>query len=183
MSAQIVLVAPSDAPADRLRAGLVAALERSAVAVLLLPRGQRAENEYNTLVKSVAPTAQKQGVAVLVEGDPGLVRKLGVDGLHVPLGLKAVEEAVRVLKPDFIVGAGDIRSRHDAMQKGELDIDYILFGPLSGPMDDAARELARWWAETMQVPCVLSDPEADIAAFDDEGCEFVAVPLVLPEQP
>ena len=181
MSAELVLIAPPDAPADRLSAALSAALDRGPVSALLLPRGRRSENDYKSLVKTVTPLAQARGTAVLVEGDPGLVRKLGVDGLHVPLGVNAVREAVEALKPDFIVGVGDVRSRHDAMQKGELDIDYILFGPLSGPMDETARELARWWAETMQVPSIFSDPEADPAALDGAGCDFVALPLVLPE--
>jgi thiamine-phosphate pyrophosphorylase len=61
------------------------------------------------------------------------------------------------------------------MQKGEEGIDYILFGPLSGPISPSERELARWWAETMEVPSVLSDPEADLENFAAEGCEFIGL--------
>jgi thiamine-phosphate pyrophosphorylase len=95
--------------------------------------------------------------------------------LHVTGPLAAVREAVAALKPEFIVGAGGIRSRHDAMEKAETGIDYILFGPLSGPISPAERELARWWAETMEVPCVLSDPEATLSSYDAEGCEFIGL--------
>jgi thiamine-phosphate pyrophosphorylase len=123
----------------------------------------------------VASDARAAGAAVLIEGEPATVRALKADGLHVAGGIAAVRAAVEALKPDFIVGAGDVRSRHDAMQKAEAGIDYILFGPLSGPISPTERELARWWAETMEIPSVLSDPEADLDRFDAEGCEFLGL--------
>ena len=86
-----------------------------------------------------------------------------------------MREAVEALKPDFIVGAGDLHNRDDAMLKGEAGADYVLFGPLSGTISPAERELARWWAETMEVPGVLSDPEASLAAHDAEGLEFIGL--------
>ena len=114
---------------------------------------------------------------MLVEGEPGLVRLLGADGLHVPGGVSAVKAAVSALKPDLIVGVGDIRSRDDAMDKGELGVDYILFGPLSGSISAPEREMAQWWAETMEIPSVLSDPEASPANYDAGDCEFIGLPL------
>lgn len=181
MSAELFLVAPTDLPADALAAALGATLAAHDVAALLLPRGQLAENAYKTLCKAIVPLAQQAGAAVLVEGEPGLVRLVGADGLHVSGGVKAVEAAIKALKPQLIVGAGDVRSRDDAMRKGEVAVDYILFGPLSGPISAEARELARWWAETMEIPSVLSDPEATPDRFDAEGCEFIGLPLRLPE--
>ena len=118
---------------------------------------------------------------MLVEGEPGLVRLLGVDGLHVPGDIAAVREAVSALKPEMIVGVGDIHSRDDAMSKGELAVDYILFGPLSGTITAEQREMARWWAETMEVPSVLSDPAAKFDTYEAEGCEFIGIGLELPE--
>lgn len=177
MSAQLFLIVPPlSAPAQTLAAlGRIA--ETTEIAALLLRRGDMAENAYKTMVKAIAPDAQALGAAVLIEGEPGWVRLLGADGLHVSGGLKAVRDAVVALKPDMIVGAGDIGSRHDAMQKGELEIDYILFGPLSGAISEPERDLARWWAETMQVPSVLSDPEANLAGHDAGDCEFIGLTL------
>ena len=181
MSAEIYLIAPTDIPAERLKSALEAALAAQEVAALLLPRGNLSENAYKTLAKAVVPLAQSKGTAVLVEGEPGLVRLLGADGLHVPGGTDAVKAAVSALKPDLIVGVGDIRSRDDAMDKGELGVDYILFGPLSGTISEPEREMARWWAETMEVPSVLSDPHSTTAAYDAEGCEFIGLPLTVTE--
>ena len=175
MASQLFLIAPADAGPSDLAAALGRILKRTQVDALLLQRGVRPENAYKDLVKAVAPAAQAAGCAVLIEGEPGLVRTLGVDGLHVSGGPAAVLAAVAALKPAAIVGAGDIHSRHDAMTLGELGADYILFGPLSGPITTAERELARWWAETMEIPSVLSDPEAGLDGFEAEGCEFIGL--------
>jgi thiamine-phosphate pyrophosphorylase len=175
MTPEIYLIAPPDAPPDALKQRLKAALERTKVAALLLPRGDRTESAYSALVRAVTPDAQAAGAAVLIDGEPSAVRPLNVDGLHVSGGLAAVRAAIAALKPDFIVGAGNVRSRHDAMQKGEAGVDYILFGPLSGPISPAERELARWWAGTMEIASVLSDADADLDRFDAEGCEFIGL--------
>lgn len=173
--ADLFLIAPLDAEPAAFGAALKRLLAETPAQVLLIPRGKHAENEYKTLVKSIAPLAQRHDVAVLIEGQPGEVKMLGADGLHVAGGPKALQEAIEALKPDFIVGAAGFAGRHEAMEAGELDIDYVFFGPLSGPIDPAAREVARWWAETMTVPSVLSDPEADLATANAEGCEFIAL--------
>jgi thiamine-phosphate pyrophosphorylase len=175
MTAQIFLVAPADADAASCISKLDVALAAAPVAAMLIPRGQRAEGTYKTLVKTVVGRAQGAGVAVLIEGEPGLVRMLGADGLHVEGGVNEVKAAVSALKPDFIVGAGRIASRHDAMSKAELGPDYIFFGPLSGTRDPEQREMARWWAEIMEVPSVLSDPAATAESATAEGGEFIGL--------
>lgn len=175
MTAQIYLIAPPDAEAKTFGAQLNPALQLSDVVALLLPRGVRSDNAYKDFVKAVAPAAQAAGLAVLIEGEPGLVRMLGADGLHVSGGTGDVRAAMTVLKPDFIVGAGDVHSRDEAMAAGEAGVDYILFGPLSGPIAAPQRDLARWWAETMEIPGVLSDPDATASSFDAAGCEFIGL--------
>src|SRR5690606_31470781 len=107
---EIYLIAPPDAEAKPLAERLRTVLAQPGVAALLLPRGGREARAYEDLVRAIAPAAQAANVAVLVEGDPGLVRTLDVDGLHVTGGVQAVREALETLKPDYIVGAGDIRS-------------------------------------------------------------------------
>jgi thiamine-phosphate pyrophosphorylase len=175
MTAQIFLIAPADADAAGCIEKLEEALAATTVAVILLPRGKRSEGSYKALVKAVTPRAQDAGVAVLIEGDPGLVRTLGVDGLHVEGDVSAVKAATAALKPDFIVGAGKIDSRHDAMSKGELGPDYVFFGAINGSRDPDQREMARWWAELMEVPSVLSDPAATAESATAEGAEFLAL--------
>ena len=180
MAPQLFLIAPADAGPAAVSAALAPALSDAVPSALLLLRGTQAENAYKELVKAVLPLAQPAGCAVLIEGDPGLARTLGADGLHVHGDVEMLRHAVAVLHPGLIVGAGGVRSRDDAMTMGELGADYILFGPLSGAISDGERELARWWAETMEIPSVLSDPEA-VAGGNAEGCEFIGLALGLLE--
>lgn len=175
MTAQIFLVAPEDADPQGFAGLLAPVLEDGAAAALLVPRGNHGEGAYKALVKAVLPVAQAAGCAVLVEGEPGLVRLLGADGLHVPADPEAVRAAVAALKPDFIVGADAGASRHEAMTLGELGPDYLFFGPRRGAADPRAAELAEWWAQTMDVPAVYSDPAATVETLDARGCEFVAL--------
>ncbi len=177
MSAQLFLVAPPHQPPERIAAALKAVLASVTVSALLLRRGDLAENAYKTLVKTIAPEAQNAGVAVLIEGEPGLVRMLGADGLHLSGDIRAVRDAISTLKPDLIVGVGGVGSRDEAMAKGELAVDYILFGPLSGVISEPERALAQWWAETMEIPSILSDPQASLDGYDAGGCEFIGLPL------
>ena len=173
--ADLFLIAPQDAEPEIFGPVLKRLIAGTRARVLLIPRGNHAANAYTALVKSLAPLAQGKDVAVLIEGRPGDVKMLGADGLHVSGGPEALQEAIEALKPDFIVGAAGFSGKHEAMEAGELDVDYVFFGPLSGPIEPAARDLARWWAETMTVPSVLSDPHADIATANAEGCEFIAL--------
>ena len=175
MVPELYLIAPPDAEAEAFAALLPRVLAAAGISALLLPRGSRGENAYRAFVKSIAPVAQAAGCAVLIEGEPGLVRTLGADGLHVTGPTAGVKAALNALKPDFIVGAGADGTRDDAMGKGELGPDYIMFGPISGAIAPATRELAGWWAETMEIPGVLSDPEAVATTADAAGCEFLAL--------
>src|SRR5688572_9309441 len=105
MTPQIYLIAPADAEPDALKRRLRETLDRTRIAALLVPRGARAEADYRVLVEAVASDVQAAGAAVLIEGEPGAVRALEADGLHVAGGIAAVRAAVEALKPDFIVGA------------------------------------------------------------------------------
>ena len=96
--------------------------------------------------------------------------------MHVSAGgVKAIRAAIAAIKPDGIVGAGNIRSRHDAMSFGELGVDYVMFGPLGGAADPQAADLAQWWAETFEVPAIYSDPAADPARIGAVAAEFIAL--------
>jgi thiamine-phosphate pyrophosphorylase len=180
MSPDIYLIAPADIDARDLHDRLRTVLARQRIAALLLPMGTQDRATYQAHVRPLVPVAQSADVAVLIEGQPDWVRQIGADGLHVGGDVEAVRSALAALKPGYIVGAGDVSSRHDAMQKAEAGADYILFGPLSGRIDGAQRELAAWWAETMQIPCVLADPEA--TAIDAGQCEFAGIGMGILEQ-
>jgi thiamine-phosphate pyrophosphorylase len=84
------------------------------------------------------------------------------------------------LTPSRILGAGGLKSRHDAMDAGESGVDYVMFGEPradgSLPAFSSVLDRAAWWAEIFQVPCVAYAPDAaSVALLVDTGVEFVAL--------
>lgn len=172
MAFEIFLIANGAASPDDTATALQAALARTGASVLLVAAPPEAEDDdpaYRARVERLIPIAQAAGCAVLVDNRPHLVRATGADGVHMSGGLRALRDAIASLKPDFIVGTGDIGSRHEAMVRGELDLDYLMFGDrddIEGP------EMARWWAQTFEVPSVYLTTGAGETA--EPGTEFMA---------
>lgn len=175
MSPQLYLITPTDAEPESFPATLMAVLSAAPFAALLVARGRQDAAAYAKLAAKLVKVGQDAGCAVLIEDDAALARRLGADGVHVTTGQDALRTAVEALKPAMIVGAGNLHSRHDAMTAGELDIDYVCFGPLDGAPDIQAADLAQWWAETFEIPAVLSQPDALPDSVDARGAEFLAL--------
>lgn len=176
MAPLLYLITPADADPAAFSRLLMQVLTGPEIAALLVRRGKLGDAAYAELAERMIQIGQAAGAAVLLENDVMLARGLGADGVHVSQGgVPAIREAVAALKPGAIVGAGAIRSRHDAMSFGELDVDYVLFGPLDGKADPQAAELAQWWADTFEVPAVHALPDADAAALAGISAEFVAL--------
>jgi len=171
MVAQLFLVSPQAAEPHAFAQQLARVVAASEVACLLMRRHDRDADEYRRLIDAVLTIAQTAGCAVLIENDTALARETGADGVHVTGGLTPLRNAIAVAKPGLIVGAGPVRTRHEAMTMGELDVDYLFFGDLAAPADAQNRALAAWWAETFEVPSVLSGKVGQDAA----GCEFLAL--------
>ena len=174
MAPQLYLITPAAADPETFPATLMAVLNVAQFSALLVRRSGLDDAAYAKLAANLVNVGQGAGCAVLLEDDAALAKRLGADGVHVTGDAKAVKDAIAALKPNLIVGAGTIGSRHDAMTAGEMDVDYLFFGPLDGPSDAAAADLAEWWASTFEIPAVLSDPQAD-ATVDSRGAEFLAL--------
>jgi thiamine-phosphate pyrophosphorylase len=158
MAPLLYLITPSDPDLAQFPRLLMAVLSGPEVSALLVQRGTLDDAAYAAL------------------DDVTLARSLKADGVHVTKGgVKAIREAVAALKPEGIVGVGNIGSRHDAMSFGELDVDYLMFGPLGGKPDSQAAALAEWWAETFEIPAVHSIPDADPALLSASLTEFIGL--------
>lgn len=176
MAPQLYLITPADPDPSQFPRRLMGVLTGPEISALLIRRGELDDGAYADLAERLVQIGQAAGAAVLVEDDADLAKAIGADGVHISSGgVKAIRAAIDLVKPDGIVGAGNIRSRHDAMSFGELDIDYVMFGPLGGDADPQAAELAQWWAETFEVPAVHSNPAADAREADVTGAEFLAL--------
>lgn len=169
MSAELFLVAPADADAESFSEALARQLDAEPAAALFLPRGTRDDAEYRAFVAAVLKPAQSRDCAVLVDNDADLAKALGADGVHVSGGIKAVKEAIARLKPDMIVGAGDLHSRHDAMMKAEAGVDYVFFGdPGAAAASPEDIDNARWWSDTFEIDCVLYEAGRDAGGTNAE---------------
>ena len=154
-----------------------------AIACVYLDVAALSDGDASRIASPLAPLAQAAGAAVLVN-DPRVAGRIKADGVHVRASGEALEgalaEAAESMRPDRIVGAGLLRSRHDAMTAGESDVDYICFGEPSpdGWRPDFSDTLERvsWWADVFNVPCVgyagTSDEAVQIA---QAGADFVAL--------
>ncbi|UYN98144.1 MAG: thiamine phosphate synthase [Devosia sp.] len=176
MAPQLYLITPGNPDQAEFPRRLMGVLSGPEVAALLVRRGQMDEAAYRDFAGRLVQIGQAAGAAVLVEDDTSLAQAIGADGVHVTEGgIKAIRAAIAALKPDGIVGVGNVRSRHDAMSFGELDVDYVMFGPLSGENDAQATDLAQWWAETFEVPAVLSVPQAEPDLLASATTEFIGL--------
>ena len=157
------------------------------VAAVLIRLGDADERGVINRVKAAAPGVQSAGAALLVEGRSGIVARSGADGAHV-VGPDALRAALQTLKPNFVVGAGGLHSRHDAMVAAEAGADYVMFGEPDAagrhPSRDAVIDRVAWWAEVFEIPCVgYAIALEDIDALAAAGADFVAVGDALFEDP
>ena len=118
----------------------------------------------------LVPVCQAQDAAFLLAGRPHLVADTGADGTHVDGPIDGLRES---LPGDSILGAGCGLSRHDALVAGDLEADYISFGP-AGP---EAESIVGWWNQMVVVPSVMEgveDIEAAARAIE-AGADFLAL--------
>ena len=184
---RLYVLTPAVSDPATLSGGLAEMSRAVDVAAVLLRLPDADERSLINRVKAVAPGVQAAGAALLVDSRPDIVARAGADGAHLA-GPDALRAAVPQLKPDYIAGAGGLRSRHDAMVAAEAGADYVMFGEPDAaghrPSHDAVVDRIAWWAEVFEIPCVayataLDDIDALVAA----GADFVAVGDAVFEDP
>jgi thiamine-phosphate pyrophosphorylase len=173
-----LLTPPTEEPA-RLAEGIAPALSAADVAAVLVSLTGDDERALLNGLKTLAPTVQKAGAALLLDGRPDLVARAGADGAHLT-GTEAFNAAVASLKPERIAGCGGLATRHDAMLAAEAGADYVMFGEPDArghrPSFEAILERVEWWAQVFEIPCVGHAAHADeIAPLSAAGADFVAV--------
>lgn len=139
------------------------------------------EVSFQVLAEKIVPVAQAAGIAAIIDGDTRVAGRVGADGVHLEVGKQDLAEAVDKLQARMIVGSGGATTRDDALELGETQPDYIFFGRFGYDNKEEPHKrnlaLGRWWAEVVEVPCVVlggSDVES-VAAVAATGAEFVAL--------
>jgi thiamine-phosphate pyrophosphorylase len=178
--ARLMLVTPPLTEAGDWPARLGEACRIARADALLVRLGPADERTLINIVKAISPPVQALGVAVIIEADVAVAVRGGADGVHVDGDSAALRAAREAMPEGRSVGAGHLRSRHDAMDAGEANVDYVMFGEPrpdgSMPPASAVIERAQWWAEIFQTPCVAYAASPDmVAPLAATGAEFVAL--------
>ena len=127
--------------------------------------------------RALSPLVQERNIAFLLQDRADLAVKIGADGAHLS-SAQALRNAVPILKPKLIAGAGGLVTRDDAMSAGELGADYVMFGEPDAagksPSFEAIVERVAWWAEIFEIPCVAFAETADQAEeLAGTGADFI----------
>ncbi|EJM99371.1 thiamine phosphate synthase [Phyllobacterium sp. YR531] len=156
---RIVLVAPNAASADETIAKLGAALAGGDVASVLLPPYEMDETSFQNLAEVAVPLIQNSGAAAIIVGNTQIAGRVKADGLHFEGPTAELAENVQRLSPKLIVGTGNIKNRHTALEIGEAMPDYVLFGKIGADNKPEAHprniDLADWWASMVEIPCII----------------------------
>ena len=147
-------------------------------------------SETDAMAKASEQVAlvQAHGAAAIIVGHSRVAGRTGADGIHIEAGVADIKAATQSFKPDRIVGAGNLKTRHAAMEAGGENVDYVLFGQLRGDTHPESHpkavKLARWWGELMTVPMVLHSGNS-IATLENlpRNIDFIALDRAVWEHP
>jgi len=177
---RLVLIAdPSGSGMEAPR--VLAALAGGDVASLILVGPASEDADFQKYCEAIVRPAQERGVAVVISGDSRVVGRVGADGIHLETSKAEIDEAVRKHEGRLIVGVGGAKTRHDAMELGETQPDYIFFGRFGYDADPRPHprnlDLAEWWAAVVNVPCIVQGGSelASVEAVAATGADFVAL--------
>jgi thiamine-phosphate pyrophosphorylase len=181
---RLCLVTPADRSAAESERMVAAALSGGDVGALIITAHAGADGDpeqLQALAEAVVPIAVRRGVAALIHNDTRIAGRVRADGVHVDSGAAEVTAAIAAARGKRMVGAGGIRSRHEAMLNADAEPDYLFFGLLDGDREaeifPKTLELAGWWAEVAVIPAVVMGG-ASLASLDsavDARVDFVAL--------
>ena len=186
---RLCLVTPPDYDPAAFAPRLADALAGGDVASLIIAAPGGNPEALQTAAEALVPIAAARGVAALVHNDVRIANRTKADGVHIDSGIADLGTATDAFKGRGIVGAGGLASRHDALEAGEREPDYVFFGRLDGDREDSihdkALDLATWWASVAIIPAIVmggrSLGSVDEAA--DRGVDFVALAAAVWDHP
>jgi thiamine-phosphate pyrophosphorylase len=180
--ARLTLVLPVIGRAGDIPQGLAEGLKGKDVAAVIASFANNDPREVSAFIKILAGAVQPSGAALLVTADPGLAARGGADGVHLPFEDTAIREALE-RSNGRMVGAGQLRSKDDAMTSGELGCDYVMFGEsydrrgeIFTPPFELVLDRTEWWSSIFEVPVVaLARSLDEVGPLAEAGADFVAL--------
>ena len=160
---------------------LDAALSGGDIASVIFAQGSLEDAPFIDHAEPLVAITRAAGVPSIIAGSARAMTRMGADGIQFSQDAEAVHDAVQRLSPKFMVGAGNIRTRHTALVIGEAQPDYVFFGKAGDdtrPQPKAKNlDLGEWWASIIEIPCiVLGGTAVDcVVQIAEAGVEFVAL--------
>ncbi|WP_114389771.1 thiamine phosphate synthase [Notoacmeibacter marinus] len=189
---RLVLMTPPMADDRQLMTALRSALSGGDVASLILSAGERQEQAFQALAEEVVALAHERGIAVMIADDTRIAGRCNADGVHLEDARATMAETMERFDGKLMFGAGGAKTRHDALELGEAQPDYMFFGRIGydNKPDPHPRNLAmaEWWAQMVAIPCVTMGgtvPESALAVAQTRS-DFVALSSAVfsgPESP
>ncbi|WP_300545083.1 thiamine phosphate synthase [Maricaulis sp.] len=181
MTTRLYLITPSSID-ETFQDRLAEALGGGDVAALQIRLKDCGRAETRRLARPLIETAQRAGVAAIMNDDPELAAELGCDGVHIGQTDGTVKAARALMGRDRTVGVTCHDSRHLAMVAGEAGADYVAFGAFfptltKVPPSRAEPDILTWWSELFELPCVaIGGITVDNAKpLIEAGADFLAV--------
>lgn len=177
--ARLVLVTPSLPDIGAVVAKVEAALSGGDIASLIIAQHDFSDEDFIVLAEKLVPLAQAKNVAALIYGDSRAVGRSQADGVHITEDRRHIEAAIERHKGALIVGSGGAKTRHEALERGEAQPDYMCFGLIGKDTHAEPHEknlkLAEWWVEMVDIPCIVAGGNVltTLPQTSATGAEFV----------
>lgn len=99
-----------------------------------------------------------QNINIILSTSPKHALELGANGVHI----ENEWENIKIIKknyPELVLGCGNIKNKHNAMQAAEDGADYLFFGRLGYDKNKEPnlynKSLCKWWLQIAQTPAIL----------------------------
>ncbi len=115
----------TEAGAENTLAQLERALEGGLKLVQIREKGLP-EDALRRFAEGVVARAHAHGAKVLVNGDAGLARRIGADGVH----LNSAQLATCSARPEFALAAASTHTRDEIERAASLNLDFVVLGPV-----------------------------------------------------
>jgi thiamine-phosphate pyrophosphorylase len=178
---RLVLIASPNGRSPVTKQAMINALNGGDVASVILTQFDADEDVFRAWCEELVPVIQAANAAAIISDDTQIAGRAKADGVHITGGKQALNDAVAKFTPRMIVGTSTSYLRHDALELGEIQPDYLFIGALDGDSFEETNpkslELAQWWAQMIEIPCIImaGNSTSSVIAACQTGAEFVAV--------
>ena len=163
----------------------ILAQEACAAFILYDSGGKAEEAAFQRAAEPLVALIHQSGLPVLIADNSALCGRLQADGVHIEEENSQSREALAAMRQKYgekrLIGYGNPHNRHNALEAGERQPDYMFFGKLGCDKNPAPhprnRALGAWWAELVTIDCIIQAGSAlaelpDLAAA---GADFIAL--------